>query len=26
MCTSRSPDCEACPVSDLCDYYREEVA
>jgi len=26
ICTSRSPDCEACPVSDMCDYYSREVA
>jgi len=26
ICTSRSPDCDACPVSKLCDYYREEIA
>ncbi len=26
ICTSRNPDCDSCPVSDLCDYYQEEVA
>jgi endonuclease-3 len=26
VCASRSPDCQACTLSDLCDYYREEVA
>ena len=25
ICTSRSPDCEACPVSAFCTYYQEEV-
>ncbi len=26
ICTSRNPDCEHCPVSDLCDYYQESIA
>ncbi len=26
ICTAKSPDCENCPVNDLCDYYAENVA
>jgi endonuclease-3 len=26
ICTSRKPDCENCPVSDLCDYYEEQAS
>ncbi len=26
ICTARKPDCANCPVNELCDYYRENVA
>ncbi len=26
ICTAAEPDCERCPLSDLCGYYRENVA
>jgi endonuclease-3 len=26
VCTSRKPDCEACTLRDLCDFYQEQEA